>query len=83
MISERVPRRARRKETFSNVRGVRYGRTTPGRVPRLMSMDELGVVIRGRDSVEMFACVDEGGGYTELGHMFEHDAVVGGVEGAF
>jgi hypothetical protein len=30
----------------------------------------------------VFACVDEGGGHTELAHVFEHDAVVGYVEGA-
>ena len=31
----------------------------------------------------MFAGIDKGGGHTELTHVFEHDAVVRGVEGAF
>ena len=30
----------------------------------------------------MLACVDKAGGHTELAHLFEHDAVVGSVEGA-
>jgi hypothetical protein len=32
--------------------------------------------------VELLANVDKGGGHTELAHVFEHNAVVGGVEGA-
>jgi hypothetical protein len=32
---------------------------------------------------ELFISVYKGGGHTELSHVFEHDAVVGGVEGAF
>jgi hypothetical protein len=31
----------------------------------------------------LFACVDEGGGHTELTDVFEHDVVVGGIESAF
>jgi hypothetical protein len=39
-------------------------------------------IIGGGDTVELFASVDKGGGHTELAHVFEHDAVVGGSEGA-
>jgi hypothetical protein len=31
----------------------------------------------------VFACVDKGGGHTELTHVFEHDAVVRSIERAF
>jgi hypothetical protein len=31
----------------------------------------------------LFACVDKGGGHTELARVFEHYAVVGGIESAF
>jgi hypothetical protein len=31
----------------------------------------------------LLASVDKGGGQTELAHVFEHNAVVSGVEGAF
>jgi hypothetical protein len=40
-------------------------------------------VIAGGDSIELFACVDKGGGRTEMAHVFEHNAVVGGIESAF
>jgi hypothetical protein len=42
-----------------------------------------GIVVRGGDSLALFACDDEGEGRTELAHVFEHDAVVGCVEGVF
>jgi hypothetical protein len=42
-----------------------------------------GDIIGGGDTVELFASVDKGGGHTELAHVFVHDAVVGGIEGAF
>jgi hypothetical protein len=42
-----------------------------------------GDVVGGRDTAELFASVDKCGGRTELAHVFEHDAVVGGIEGAF
>jgi hypothetical protein len=31
----------------------------------------------------LFACIDKGGGHTELADLFEHNAVVGGIESAF
>jgi hypothetical protein len=31
----------------------------------------------------MFACVNNGKGYTELAHVRKHETVVSGVEGAF
>jgi hypothetical protein len=30
----------------------------------------------------LFACVDKGGGHTELSHVLEHGTVVNGVKGA-
>jgi hypothetical protein len=41
-----------------------------------------GDVIGGGDTVELFASVDKGGGHAEMAHVFQHDAVVGGIEGA-
>jgi hypothetical protein len=42
-----------------------------------------GDIVGGGDTIELFACVEKGGGHTELAHVFEHDAVVGGIESAF
>jgi hypothetical protein len=40
-------------------------------------------IVGGRYPTELLAFVDKGGGHTELVHMFEQNAVVGGVEGDF
>jgi hypothetical protein len=42
-----------------------------------------GVVVVCRDTIELFACVDKGGGHTDLTHVLGHNAVVCGVEGSF
>jgi hypothetical protein len=39
-------------------------------------------IVSGGDTLELLACVDKGGARTELAHVFEHDAVVGGIESA-
>ena len=40
-------------------------------------------IVGGRYPTELLAYVDKGGGHTELTHVFEHDAVVRGIERAF
>jgi hypothetical protein len=42
-----------------------------------------GDIVGDRYTVELFASAYEGRGHTELAHVFEHDAAVCDVEGAF
>jgi hypothetical protein len=48
-----------------------------------MGWGRRGVVIGGGDTIELFVCVDKGGGHAEVAHVLEHDAVVGSVESAY